>query len=275
MPYDTWPNQHDAGLKLSKAARLNRARQWRRELTSSAVDLLFPPACAYCDVPLAASYRRGRLLCEGCQAALRTGESEHFCSFCGVPLPQSWPPEAKCPSCPARSAVDRVIPLGVYCDDLRQAVIRAKQFFEHPLAATLGSLLAEELIERDLAQAFDVVIPIPKYWIKRIIRGTNTAEVLAESIARIMDRPLLPGALTSCRKTRKQSLLGKTERQRNVRGAFRVAKGYDFREARVLIVDDIMTTGATAQDAARVLRKSGADWIALAVVARAVGLQTR
>jgi predicted amidophosphoribosyltransferase len=149
-------------------------------------------------------------------------------------------------------------------------VIRAKQFFEYPLAATLGVLLAEELADHALSQSIDVVIPIPKYWIKRIIRGTNAAEVLSESIARIIERPLMPAAL-NCRKTRKQSLLGWSERQRNVSGSFRVAKGYDFRDAHVLIVDDIMTTGATAQDAARALRKSGAKRITLAVTARAIG----
>jgi predicted amidophosphoribosyltransferase len=150
-------------------------------------------------------------------------------------------------------------------------VIRAKQFFEYPLAATLGTLLAEQLEDRTVAESIDVVIPIPKYWIKRIIRGTNTAEVLAESIARIKNWPLLPAALTCCRRTRKQSLLGWSERQRNVSGSFRVPKGYDFTDARVLIVDDIMTTGATAQDAARALRTAGARRITLAVVARAIG----
>ncbi len=275
MRYDTWLKQRDAGPDPEQVARPLDASQWRRELASSAIDMLFPPVCSFCDLPLVAYMRRGVQLCNPCHAALTEGRSQRFCPNCGVPLPQSWPLTAKCPACPTRSAIDQVVPLGVYCDELRQAVIRAKQFFEYPLAATLGTLLAEELVDRGWAESIDVVIPIPKYWIKRIIRGTNTAEVLAESMARIMHRPLLPAALTGCRKTRKQSLLGRSERQRNMRGSFRVTNGYHFTDARVLIVDDIMTTGATAQDAARALRSSGAARITLSVVARAIGQPSR
>jgi ComF family protein len=159
--------------------------------------------------------------------------------------------------------------LGLYRGHLRQAVVRMKQFHEFSLTAAVGHLLAERL-EHQLGKSQpQLIVPIPKYWVKRVLRGTNTAEVLAETIARHWRRRADIGALRCRKATRKQSLLGKTERQRNLAGALQLAKGYDVNGADVLIVDDIMTTGATANEAARVIARAGARRIRVAVVARA------
>jgi len=165
--------------------------------------------------------------------------------------------------------LDRVFYLGRYQGELRRAVIRAKRPAEHPLAASLGSLLAEKMIETGRSFRVDIAVSIPKYWTKRIMRGSNTAEVLVEMIGRRLAVRTAPAALAARRRTRKQGLLRKSQRDANVRGSMVVRTGYDFQATHVLVVDDIMTTGATAREAARALRKSGAAAVSLAVIARA------
>jgi ComF family protein len=144
-----------------------------------------------------------------------------------------------------------------------------KQFHEYPLTATVGHLLADRLAAQLSDDLPDLIVPIPKHWLRRVLRGTNTSEVLAETLSGRLRRPAALAALRQCRPTRKQSLLGRSERQQNVAGALQLAKAYDFDKAHVLIVDDIMTTGATANEAARVLARAGAQRITVAVVARA------
>jgi ComF family protein len=144
-----------------------------------------------------------------------------------------------------------------------------KQFHEYPLTAAVGHLLADRLAAQLSDDSPDVIVPIPKHWLRRVLRGTNTSEVLAETLSGRLHRPAALGALRQRRRTRKQSLLGRSERQQNVAGALQLARAYDFDKAHVLIVDDTMTTGATANEAARVIGRAGARRITVAVVARA------
>lgn len=176
----------------------------------------------------------------------------------------------KCPSCLRETdLLDRIIPLGTYEGELRRAVIRAKRISERPLAATMAVLLADHLVQTVPAPCADVVIPIPKFWMKRLMHGANSSEVLADVVGRRLKIPVVPTGLVACRKTKKQSLLPVAGRRMNLKGAMRVGSGYDFRGERVLVVDDIMTTGSTAREAARVLYESGVRSVILAVLARA------
>lgn len=95
--------------------------------------------------------------------------------------------------------------------------------------------------------------------------------LLAESIARVRRWNLAERILLANRRTMKQGTLTPTERRRNVLRAFRVSESYDIKDARVLVVDDVMTTGATANEAARVMRRAGASHVSVAVLARATG----
>ena len=103
------------------------------------------------------------------------------------------------------------------------------------------------------------------------MRGTHPAAVLAEYLAQTIGVPCNRGLLSSRRKTRKQGTLTPSERLRNVRGAFRVSAGYDITDAHLLLVDDIMTTGATVSESARQLKRAQAASVTVAVVARGTG----
>src|SRR5438034_8182713 len=106
------------------------------------------------------------------------------------------------------------------------------------------------------------------YWLKRMWRGTNPAGTVAMAVARRLELPMVSRALTCVRLLRRQATLTPPQRRRNVRGAFRAARPAKIAGKRVLLVDDVMTTGATAHEGSRALLEAGAAAVYVATVAR-------
>lgn len=247
---------------------------WRSAHTAyrTSVDLILPPRCVLCELDLdAPPYSPS--FCAACRATLLTSAMDQHCLRCGMPLPEN----LGCRRCAGRRLrFASVTPLGVYEGSLREAVLRAKNLAGESIAAALGGLLVERLqaarVENDeVERPFDLVVPVPSYWWRRVRRGTNEAAVLSQVVADRL-RLLEAGDLLVCRRNiQKQHELNTTERRKNVRGAFRKSWGYDIRDARILLVDDVLTTGATANEIARVLREAGAASVSVAVVCRALG----
>jgi ComF family protein len=161
--------------------------------------------------------------------------------------------------------------LGSYREDLREAILRMKHPAGERLAAAMGKLLAESCGDNVARWRPEFVVPIPMHWRRRMSRGANNPDLLAAAITRRHSLPIASGALVRSKLTRPQNELPNEDRLANIRGAFRIRSSSDFRDARVLLVDDVMTTGATANETARVLRRGGAADVAIAVVARADG----
>lgn len=158
--------------------------------------------------------------------------------------------------------------LGEYDAELRTAVLRMKHRLEDVLSMCMGRLLSQHIGDEVAAWRPDVVVPIPMYWTRRLWRGTNSPEILAGAIASGLKLPVSP-ILMRRRRTRPQGGLTRPARFRNLRGALAVRSGIRLDAARVLIVDDVLTTGATCGEAARVLRRAGAAAVAVAALARA------
>jgi ComF family protein len=175
-----------------------------------------------------------------------------------------------CPNCARRPArFDAVVRLGRYEQMLRDAVLRVKRREQEPLTVALGQLLAAERGSDVKALRPTCIIPIPMHWSRRLWRGVNSPEIVAGVLAKELAVPMRPRLLRRRRRTEKQANLTRWQRRRNVRRAFRTRRSKHLVGARVLLVDDIMTTGATANEAARTLRKGGAEFVAVAVLARA------
>jgi ComF family protein len=136
------------------------------------------------------------------------------------------------------------------------------------LAELIGELCAEYAEARLRKFAADVVIPVPLHWWRRWNRGYNQSEALAIMLALRLKLPCRPGWLRRIRHTPEQTSQTPSERRENVRGAFRAGSWASLRGKRVLLVDDVLTTGSTCSDAARALRKAGASQVAVAVLAR-------
>ncbi len=162
--------------------------------------------------------------------------------------------------------------LGHYEGPLRTSILRIKREVEQPLAEALARLFVRECGTHLAEHQFDVVVPIPMHWMRRLVRGVNNPDVLARRLAQRLGIPSAPHLLKRRRSTPPQTGLTRQGRLLNVRGAFQAGPNADLPGARVLIVDDVMTTGATIGEAARVLHEAGAAFVGAAVLARADGL---
>jgi ComF family protein len=244
-----------------------RAVRWHR----AAVNLLFPPRCALCDADLGDSEDE-LLLCQGCQEEMAPHDWS-TCPRCGAHWGTPARPETQCPACRGtRFSFDAVVPLGSYGGVLREAVLKMKRASGEPLSGAAGELLLRRRGGRIASLGPDMVIPIPMHWQRRWVRRTNSPDLLADRLAKSLCIPLLDRALRRCRNTLPQKDLPPRDRFENVRDAFRVAARSDLRGAGVLLVDDVLTTGATCNEAARLLKNTcGAKMVFVAILARAEG----
>jgi ComF family protein len=235
---------------------------------AAGIDLVFPTNCACCLTPLETS--AAGTLCPDCIAEFcETGSA---CLRCGSPLPADLA-TSDCPRCKdQRFHMAGVTRLGLYEGLLRTAVLRIKEPRDRGLAMALGDLLADTRAAELSAWRLDAVVPVPMHWSRRIWRGTNGPATIAERVAARLRIPMAPHLLGRRRRTIPQASLSRRRRMANVRGAFRAARHRDLGGSRLLVVDDIMTTGATVNEAAKTLAQAGADFVGVAVVARATGL---
>ena len=258
------------GYDVSMIRWVRRFRNGMGSLAWTCCDLLFPPVCVYCDADLADRREEWRL-CAGCLAKFGPATWQG-CNRCGGEVPDGDPASDRCESCRNASLqFDSVIPLGAYHSGLREAVLRMKRPLHDALSVAMGRLLADRRRERLTGVRADVIVPIPMFWRRRWGRGKNSPELLASCLAKSLEVPLRTTILVRRRNTLPQAGLAPRRRFENVRGAFLVRRPDAVKDARVLLVDDVLTTGATCSEAAKMLKQAGAAMVAVAVVARAQG----
>jgi len=153
---------------------------------------------------------------------------------------------------------------GFYEGALRELIHLLKYDGMKPLAGPLSECLSRAL---PLDDRFDAVVPMPLHWRRRFQRGFNQAAALANGVARRRRIPLL-NAVRRIRATRSQTGLTNARRRENVRGAFRAGRGRPLEGLRILLVDDVMTTGATGSACAAALKRAGAKSVTLLTLAR-------
>jgi predicted amidophosphoribosyltransferase len=211
-------------------------------------DVLYPPVCAFCSASLDVDLDTdGVRLCSTCHSAFLN--SEEACVRCGLPVGPHVNTNDGCASCSSRDfRFKRVVRLGVYKDELRHACIRAKNPGAEPLAGALAGHLAEihrvELVEMKL----DLVVVVPQFWAHRATRSHHSAETIAEVLSERLGVPFRRRLLRKPKRTPDQSSLPRTERLKNLAKAFAVQRGTELKGQRVLLVDDILTTGTTANE---------------------------
>lgn len=142
-----------------------------------------------------------------------------------------------------------------------------KDWHGEGLAEMIGHLWAEHAEAKLRTVAADVVIPVPLHWARRWLRGYNQSQALAKSLAAKLQVPCRPRWLRRVRWTSSQTPLTGEARRRNLRDAFRARKGLNLEGKTVLLVDDVLTTGTTASEAARALRVARPARIVVAVLA--------
>jgi ComF family protein len=245
----------------SRLARLGRA----------ALDLLLPPRCLACGVEVGAPGN----LCAGCWPGLRF-LTPPWCRACGYPLPHALPEAPLCPACAAEPpGFDRARAALRYDEGSRRLVLAFKRGARFEGVPSFGRWLARAGAE--LLPDADLVLPVPLHRWRLLSRGYNQSAVLAQAVAREAGRPWLPDALLRTRATASQQGLSATARRENITpAAFRVRPSALPRVegARVVLVDDVLTTGSTLEACCAVLKRHGAarvDALTLARVVRDAG----
>jgi ComF family protein len=235
-----------------------------RGVARSLLHLLLPVSCLGCGEPLFSSAPLG--LCAPCRGKLAP-LGRCACAVCAGPLDAFEPPAGyRCGACRERPpAFDRLLALWTYRPPLDAVVqglkFRRLDYLGRHLARALADGLGEDL------DGFDGIIPVPLHWQRRLARGYNQAERIASPLAARLGLPLVP-ALRRTRRTPPQTSLGKAARLANLRQVFRVPRPGRVRGLRLLLVDDVATTGATLDMAAAALRRAGAAGITAVVAAR-------
>ena len=234
-----------------------------RATTAALLDLLFPWSCAACERAC------GEALCEACRRRIPWLPST-VCECCGIPRePGACGPCRLEPPAFARArAVAAYAPREGQPDPLGIALRSLKYGGRRALAHPLGALLAAR-------QPFppgehDVIVPVPLHPARLRERGFNQALLLARPVASRLRLPLALDALRRVRPTPPQASLDERTRRRNVRDAFDVKRPREIRDRRVLLVDDVVTSGATADACARALRAAGATRVDVLSLARAL-----
>jgi len=194
--------------------------------------------------------------------------ADYFCSSCGTPFLSASPLDAngRCSLCRhGLTRFDAAFSYGEYEGTLRRLVHLYKYGRVRPLELPLGRLLVRAIPR---AQRFDLVVPVPLHWRRRLTRGFNQSELLARHAARHLHAPLHCG-LSRTRSTGAQAGLTNAQRRENVAAAFRITDQNAIRDRHVLLVDDVLTTGATLNAAAGALKRAGARRVSIVTVARA------
>jgi ComF family protein len=156
--------------------------------------------------------------------------------------------------------------LGTYESARREIILKLKHSQNQGLAEVVGELWTSHAVETVRGCGITTVVPVPLHWRRRWSRGFNQSEVLAEAWAKTLHVPLAGRWLRRVRSTAMQTSLTPTARHENVRGAFRARPDPQFRGSVVLLIDDVLTTGATASEAAKALKRAGADRVVVAVL---------
>jgi len=234
-------------------------------LSHSLVELVFPPRCIACGTW---RHEGAGPLCGECREAINRECAEPTCPTCAAPVSPYEVSLGRCGQCRGRSLrIEGTVRVGIY-RDLHSQLLRSYKYHGHEeLALLLGGWLAEAIETAPWRDRIEAVVSVPTHWKRRFNRPYHAADALASYVARKASLPHVP-ILRRVRAGPRQIGLSDTERAANVRGAFAIRKGVVLRDARVLLIDDVRTTGATLEECAKVLRRDGAAEVYAAVVLR-------
>lgn len=219
------------------------------------LDLLFPKKlkCIFCgrdiinfdDQPYCDScankdfFNNGEFRCKCCDEPLTI--DEEYCYFCKKD----------------HKEFSKTLSPFIYKDEVRKAVIKFKSDNAIYLAEPMAKLMAKRIKEENLE--FDIILPIPLSEKSLKKRGYNQSELLANEIGKLLDKPVRNDILLKVKETKHQKELGFNDRQNNLKDAFQIKHSKDIKDKKILLVDDIMTTGATANQCAKLLKKYASE----------------
>jgi ComF family protein len=241
--------------------------EFLRSVGQGFTQLVFPNLCWVCEKLLSPSERR---LCGHCLKQL-TADPHPTCPRCSSSVGPHVDLSRGCVHCrDMRFHFERAIRVGPYDGLLQEVILRMKRSAGEPLAEIIGEMWADHCVDRLAELNADLVVPVPLHWWRRLMRGYNQAETLAIAVAKKLSLPCLPHCLRRIRNTPMQSRSTPAERAKNVKGAFIARPQYSVKDKTILLIDDVLTFGYTASEAAGALKKAGAARVYAAVLGHAI-----
>jgi ComF family protein len=259
-----------------------RAGRWLAEAGDALVSVFFPAGCRICEQLLTRSHRIP--ICDACLDSFQA-LPQPICKTCGSSLleaisavrpgpadqtqiqAQTPTPSAFCPVCHTQTfAFDQARSYAIYSGALARAIVMLKFERLEPLAKWFSQRLAEIVKRENLAA--DVVVPVPLHRHRERERGYNQADLVARPLAKLLGLPYRAVLLVRTRPRPDKHLLTVTERWESVRGAFATRPGSQVDKQRVLLVDDVLTSGATLDACSKALREAGAKTVLGLTIAR-------
>ena len=235
------------------------------EPLEAAVSLLYPPVCTICGE----NVRGGEYLCNRCEAKVVRIVAP-FCQKCSEPFQGSITSEFTCANCAHRTiyfeaAVSAYRGRGIVREIIHEFKYGRQIHLRHLVARWLQAALDDERIR---GSRFDIIAPVPLHATRLRERGFNQASLLAASLSAKTSIPS-KRVLERIRYATTQTALDRSERMENLHNAFRLRKNANVRGLRVLLIDDVLTTGSTLSECARILKRAGALSVYAATAARA------
>lgn len=231
-----------------------------RNASQRLLNLLLPPSCPVC------FSRIGEIghFCGDCWAGLEQ-ITDPRCSTCGLPFVLDGDGPV-CASCLAYQPPFRHVFAPVLYDGVgRQAVLALKHGRRFLAVHAMARFMVTSIPGQ---QHYDAIVPVPLHWRRRLARRFNQSQLLADAVSKRLERPLMTDLIIRKRATPSQGSLGRKARFKNVRAAFGPKPGLNLNGRTVLLVDDVLTTGATASACTDVLLKAGAKAVDVVVFAR-------
>jgi ComF family protein len=230
------------------------------DLKDDLLDFVYPQHCAICKKHLR---REEKDICQVCWNSLVT-LTDPFCPYCKSFIEEE---DTECSFCKSAGEFSEdhkillVRSLGRFDEYYKELIHRFKYGKKIPLGKRLAQRLGETINSDPRFLKSDFLIPVPLHKSRYRERGFNQSEIVAEEISKIAGLPLLKNVLLRKKNTKDQTNLSFQEREENVKGAFVVTQPEIINGKRIVLVDDVITTGATLSECARTLRQAGAEKI--------------
>jgi ComF family protein len=257
--------QRERNVTLLRAVQ--NAMAAMRGLGPRLLDFAFPPLCASCRTPVSAAHN----LCGACWGGIAF-LSDPLCEVCGFPFEFDTGPGSLCAGCQQRlPAFDRARALMRYDDASRNPILALKRADRLDLVPAFARWIARP--GRELLNSTDLIVPVPLHHGRLWQRRFNQSALIATALGRLAEKPVDCLVLRRVRATPSQGEMpSASARRRNMQGAFRVDRRGTGRLAgkTILLVDDVLTTGATVEACARALKRAGAARVLVLALARVV-----
>lgn len=246
------------------AFSLNRLGQWIRRGLEHGLDLALPPLCLNCDAPVGGN----QMLCPDCWKDIHF-IAPPFCACCGAPFEVPVDADTLCGTCIAHPPIFAAARSAMtYSDASKGLLLRFKHGDRtHPAPAMAAWM-------RKAGESFwpdtDVLIPVPLHRWRLLRRRYNQSALLAQALGRLTNLPVFVDGLQRIRATPKQGHLNREQRKKNVAGALRLNPRHApfIADKRVVLIDDVLTTGATANECSRILTEAGAKNVRVVTLAK-------